>query len=325
MKVYLDKNEMPHTPPEYILNSIRESIKHINRYTPQKRVDTLRNFLAEYNEIDKKYFFLSPGSDILIKEFVFLYSKIDQIIIPDPTFIIIDNAVEKTTSSILKIKLSPPDFKFPYNFISSELEEPTLIILDNPNNPTGKLIIDTNGIKKLLQHENVFVLIDEAYYEFSKKTAIKLIEKYPNLAILRTLSKSFGLAGSGIGYMIAGEKIIEKFRGLEIMLPYPSVVAAISALKNTDYLKDYLKEIETEKKRIYKKLSELSIEIYSSKTNFLLINTRIPDIIKKLTEKGVYVYDASNYFSSGYLRVTIGTEKENNYFIHVLENIINNK
>ncbi|MFO7796053.1 MAG: pyridoxal phosphate-dependent aminotransferase [Promethearchaeati archaeon] len=325
MKVYLDKNEMPYPPPKNIINSVKECLKNINRYTPQEKVDELTALLANYNNIDEDRLFLSPGSDLLLKEFIFLYSNIEQIIIPDPTFIIIENAVEKLSTSVLKVKLSAPDFKFPVKFIKFELKQPTLIIIDNPNNPTGQLIINQKEVESLLQNKEVFLLIDEAYYEFSKQTVINLTEKYPNLAVMRTLSKSFGLAGSGIGYMVAGTEIRKKFNGLEIMLPYPSVIAATSALKNLDYLNEYINLMEKEKQRLIEQIRKFGFETYSSKTNFLLINTGIPNIAEKLANNKVYVYDASNYFSSGYIRVTISTEEENNYFLDVLEKIkINN-
>jgi len=322
MKAQLDKNEMPESPPDTILNAIKNSIKYINRYTPQKKVDNLKTLLAEYNNINKEYFFLSPGSDILIKEFIFLHSNIEQIIIPDPTFIIIENAVGKTSSSILKVKLSAPEFQFPHQQVLSEIDKSTLVVIDNPNNPTGKIIIDKEGIEQLLNNQNVILLIDEAYFEFSRQTVIELIEKYPNFAILRTLSKSFGLAGSGIGYMIASKDIMKRFSGLEIMLPYPSVIAAIAALKNRNYLDEYINSMQKEKEKMLERVNQLNIDVYPSKTNFLLMGTDQPDIAKKLAEKEIYVYDASNYLSPGYIRVTIGNKKENAYFLDVLENIL---
>ncbi|TXT64223.1 MAG: putative Histidinol-phosphate aminotransferase [Promethearchaeota archaeon] len=322
MKARLDKNEMPFLPPDVVLNSMKDSITNLNRYTPQEEVDGLTHLLAEYNNISPEAIFLSPGSDIIIKEFIFLHSTIDQIIIPDPAFIIIENSVEKTPSSILKVKLSAPNFHFPYDYLISEIEKPTLIVLDNPNNPTGKLIIDKKGIEDLLNNDNITLLIDEAYFEFSKYTVIDLIDTYPNLAILRTLSKSFGLAGSGIGYLIAGEKLRKKFKGLEIMLPYPSVTAASAALIHRDYIEEYRDLIKREKQKILKKCDHLNITAYPSSTNFVLINTEIPDIAKSLAERNILVYDASNYFTFGFIRVSIGLEKENEYFLETLEKIV---
>jgi len=319
---YLDKNEMPYPPPKSIRNAIKESLRHINRYTRQEQVDELLNVLSKYNNIDKETIVLSSGSDILIKEFIFLFSELSQLIIADPTFIIINNAALKSSSELLKVKLSEPEFKFPVDVIENELDKPSLIVLDNPNNPTGKLIITEEEVKALLNNENVILLIDEAYYEFSGITFLPLIKKFPNLAILRTLSKSFGLAGSGIGYLLAGKKIQEKFEGLDIMLPSPSVIGAISALNEKEYMNEYITQVNEEKKKMTNQLNNLGVICYPSSTNFLLVKTNTLNIAKKLAEKGVYVYDVSNYFNSNYIRVTIGSHNENEYFLQSMEEII---
>lgn len=315
-------NEMYKSPPKEIINPVKESINKINRYTPQKVVNVLIEELSQYTNVPQESIVLSSGSDLIIKEFIFLFSNNRQIIIAEPTFIVINNSAQNADSSLIKIRLNKPDFKIPLEALINELSTPSLIVFDNPNNPTGSLIITENDIKSILEHENIILLIDEAYFEFSKVSFIDLINDYPNLAILRTLSKSFGLAGSGIGFLIAGDLIRKKFQGLEIMLPYPSVIAGIEALRNQRYMINYVNEVETEKKRIMNLVSELGIEVYSSYTNFLLMKTKIQNISEKLAEKGVLVHDVSTQFGSEYFRVTIGSKNENNYFLDSLKNII---
>ena len=321
MKIKLNMNEMYKTPPKEILNPIKESINQINRYTPQKEVDTLMEQISHYAKVPYESIVLSSGSDLLIKEFIFLFSNNRQIIISEPTFIVINNSAQNTDSTLLKIRLSEPDFKISLEALIDELKQPSLIVFDNPNNPTGSLILTLNDIKSILEHENIILLIDEAYFEFSKVSYVKLLNNYPNLAILRTLSKSFGLAGSGIGYLIAGDLIRKKFQGLEIMLPYPSVIAGIKALEQPNYMIEYINEIETEKRRMISKISELGIKVYPSYTNFLLVKTKIQRISEKLEEQGVLVHNVSNQLGSEYFRVTIGSKKENDYFLNSLEKI----
>lgn len=325
MKIRLNMNEMYKTPPKDVITSVKESIDQINRYSSQKDVEHLIKQLSNYVEVPTESIFLSPGSDLLIKEVMFLFSVNRKIIIADPTFIIINNSAQSTDSPLLKIKLNEPNFQIPLEAIIKELDTPSLVVFDNPNNPTGNIIITQNDVKRILGNENVILLLDEAYFEFSKVSYVDLISKFPNLAIVRTLSKSFGLAGSGIGYLIAGGLIMKKLQGLEIMLPYPSVIAGIKALQNQKYMEDYVKEIEAEKKRITGISSELGVTIYPSFTNFLLIKTRIQNISKKLEESGVLVHDVSNQLGSNYFRITIGSEKENNIFLESLQNIINNE
>jgi len=322
MKIKLNMNEMYKSPPKEILNPVKESINEINRYTPQKEVDILIEELSRYTNVPPESIVLSSGSDLIIKEFIFLFSNNRQIIIAEPTFIVINNSAQNADSSLIKFRLNEPDFKISLEPLINELKTPSLIVFDNPNNPTGSLIITQKDIKTILENKNVILLIDEAYYEFSKVSFVDLIDRYPNLAILRTLSKSFGLAGSGIGYLIAGDLIRKKFQGLEIMLPYPSVIAGIEALRNKGYMTDYVNEVENEKKRIMNLVSELGIIVYPSYTNFLLMKTKIENISEKLAEQMVLVHDVSNQLSSEYFRVTIGSKKENDYFLNALKNIV---
>ncbi|MFX1371846.1 MAG: pyridoxal phosphate-dependent aminotransferase [Promethearchaeota archaeon] len=322
MKIQLNMNEMYKTPPKEILDPVKESINQINRYTPQKEVDALIEQISYYTEVPNESIVLSSGSDLLIKEFIFLFSNNRQIIITEPTFVVINNSAQKVNSPLLKIRISEPDFKISLDSFLNDLKRPSLIVFDNPNNPTGSLTLNQKDVKTILDNENVIMLIDEAYFEFSKVSFVKLINDYPNLAILRTLSKSFGLAGSGIGYLLTGDLIRKKFQGLEIMLPYPSVIAGIKALTYQEYMINYVNELQNEKLRISKYLTELGIRIFSSYTNFLLVKTNIPNITQILAKYGILVHDVSNQLSSEFFRVTISSKKENNYFLQIIEKII---
>jgi len=307
--------------PREITDPIKESIEFLNRYTPQNKVDELLSLLSTYTNSPKNSIILSSASDILLKEFIYLFSKNRQIIFADPSFFLINATCRKIYSSILKIRLKEPEFKFSIVPLIDELKKPTLIILDNPNNPTGNIILDNNEVNLILENENIIFLVDEAYFEFSKVSYANLIADYPNLAILRTLSKGFGLAGLGVGYIIGGETVQKRFFGINTLLPYPNAVAGISALKNKDYAIEYIKEVEREKNRIRSVASKLKISVFKSYTNFLLMKTNILNISKKLSEQGVLVLDVSKQLGSKYFRVTIGTKKENNYFLETLEKI----
>ncbi len=322
MQIRLDKNEMPEPPPTGIIEEVKLSIDQINRYTPQIEVNNLVGLLSEYANVPKEALILSSGSDILIKEFIYLFSRERQIVFADPTFFLITNAAQKTSSPILKVRLKEPEFNLPIKPLLEEINKPTLIVIDNPNNPTGNLLLDEKDVKTLLENEYVILLIDEAYFEFSKTSYATLINNYPNLAVSRTLSKSFGLAGSGIGYLIAGELTQQKFSGLDIMLPFPSVIAGIQALNNRNYMGEFINEVNQEKQRVMNSLSELGITVYPSYTNFLLIKTNIQDLPLKLEEKGIFVSNLSHYsLSSEFIRVTIGSKKENDLFIKVIRGI----
>ncbi len=323
MKIRLDKNEMPKPPPKEVIDAVKESVENINRYTPQGKVNELIDLLSAYAKVPKESLFLSFGSDVLIKEFIFLFSRGRQVILADPSFYLIKNAAQNTSSPILQIRLKEPEFKLSLAAIMDEINKPTLIVLDNPNNPTGSLIINQNDVKALLDNENVILLIDEAYFEFSNVTYAQMVREYQNLAVVRTLSKSFGLAGSGIGYLIMADLIKEKFKGLEVMLPYPSIIAAIHALRNKDYTIKYIEEMKQEKKRVMNFLLNLGITVYESHANFLLMKTKFPDIPQMLAKHDIFISNLSNYsLSPEHIRVTVGSKDENDYFLNTIKNFI---
>ncbi len=119
MDIRLDKNEMPGPPPEKIINAMKQSIDKINRYTPQYYVDQLVNLLSIYASVPQESIILSSGSDILIKEFIYLFSN-RQIIIPDPTFFLITNTAQKIGSPLIRVRLREPEFKFNIKILLEE-------------------------------------------------------------------------------------------------------------------------------------------------------------------------------------------------------------
>ncbi|MBY9021628.1 MAG: aminotransferase class I/II-fold pyridoxal phosphate-dependent enzyme, partial [Candidatus Lokiarchaeota archaeon] len=181
MLVRLDRNEMAIKLPKVITDPIKESIEFLNRYTPQSKVDELLSLLSTYTNSPKNSIIISSASDILLKEFIYLFSKNRQIILADPSFFLINATCKKIYSSILKVRLKEPEFKFSIVPLIDELKKPTLIILDNPNNPTGNIILDKNEVKLILENENIIFLVDEAYFEFSNVSCANLIADYPNL------------------------------------------------------------------------------------------------------------------------------------------------
>ena len=112
MLIRLDRNEMSIKLPREITDPIKESIESINRYTPQSKVDELLSLLSTYTNSPKNSIIISSASDILLKEFIYLFSKNRQIILADPSFFLINATCRKTYSSILKVRLKEPEFKF---------------------------------------------------------------------------------------------------------------------------------------------------------------------------------------------------------------------
>jgi len=314
----LHMNELPYLPPQRVTEAAKKGLEKINRYADTGDLETFRSILADYADVDRERIFFGPGSDMLLKEITYLFSRGRKIVMVHPTFLPTVKSARQSATKLVRIRLSAPNFKLDTGILLEELtrqNEPSLVIIDNPNNPTGKILLDEKAVKDILNLQNVLLVIDEAYYEFSGKTFASLVKNYPNLCISRSLDKAFSLAGLRIGYIIAGDSFIRGLADFYVYLPQPSLCAAMEALKNTGYAVENVAKITGERKRIFKSLRKLNIDVYDTETNFLVVKSALPDIEERLQGNGILVSDLRNALGYGFIRVSIGLPEENNTFL----------
>jgi len=192
------------------------------------------------------------------------------------------------------------------------------MLVDNPNNPTGKLILDNTLIEKILKNNNSLLVVDEAFYEYSTHTFAPFIEKYQNLAIIRTMDKAFSLAGLRLAYLLAGEYFLKYLSDYPQLLSKPTIYAAIDSLQNPSEMNQNVMAVISEKERVSKTLKELNFEIYPSFTNFLLVKSPIAELQTILLQKDIQIYDLSNTYLSNFYVITIGTFDENDVLINTI-------
>jgi histidinol-phosphate aminotransferase len=315
-------NENPYLPTDNIFKAAITGLEKLNRYSELKYINELKNLLGKYNNVPANRIILSHGSDLLLREIINVFSKGRKIIMASPSFFPITQYALRQAEKITKIQLSPPAFKLNSNLLLAQLDEPTLLIIDNPSNPTGKILLDNDLVVKILQNKNALLLVDEAYYEFSGQTFVELIEKYPNLAITRTMDKAFSLAGLRLGYLLMGDYFKQYFTDFPTYLSTPTIMGAIEALKGSEYMNTNITKILHEKEKIKKALTDIGIIVFSSKTNFILIKTDIPDIAIKLKEAGILIKDISDEWLQGYYRISIGLPGENNSLLSTIKEFI---
>ncbi|MFX1285847.1 MAG: pyridoxal phosphate-dependent aminotransferase [Promethearchaeota archaeon] len=321
MKIRLNMNEIPYPPPPNIIQAAEKGLSQLNRYASPEHRDLIKKFLAKYSGVPKKYIIAYPGSDLILREIIHIFSKERKVVMVYPTFLPTYYAAKQFAYKLTKIPLKPPNFSLNVDLLNNELKEPSLIIIDNPNNPTGKILLDKKIVETILENTNALLVIDEAYYEFTNFTFADMVEEYPNLAIARTISKAFGLAGTRIGYIIGGDTFLEVFSSLSIMLPQVSLLAAIEAIKNPEYIKKNIELTIKERERVRDDLKKMGFQVYPSTTNFLLIKTDIPSIGAKLDKKEILVLDLTDKWLPGFIRVAVGTEKENDVFLSNMREI----
>ncbi len=319
----LHLNELPWPPPKEVLDAARKGLEKLNRYSDEKKLQELMFKLGDYTGIASERIILSPGSDILLREAVHLFTQQRKVVTLCPSFLPTVTSARQTTNQLTRLRLSLPDFRLNMDLLKSELEGPCLLILDNPNNPTGKIVISPDEVKTLLEKEDVLLIVDEAYYEFSGITCANLVEKYPNLLVTRTMDKVFSLAGARIGFGLAGDVFLKKLSDFFIYLPQIALYACLAALDKKELMKERVNFIIEERKRLVEKLLTEGVEVYDTSANFILINSPIPEVVEELKKEGILITDLSHQMPQGFIRITIGKAEENNQFFNKFQKLRN--
>jgi histidinol-phosphate aminotransferase len=314
--VFLDANE----------NSLGSPLDtNYNRY-PDPLQLRLKTRLAALKNVKTAQIFLGNGSDEAIDLLfrAFCEPQKDNVILLPPTYgmYAVQGNIQGTELRYAALNADfAPDFQSVFNQIN---EHTKIIFLCSPNNPTGNSL-PIDFIEKLLLNFNGLVIVDEAYIDFSEqKSWTQFLDKYPNLVVLQTLSKAWGLAGLRIGMAIANAQIINVLN--KIKYPYnlndATIDLAEKALQNVDKFKENLAILISEKKRLAANLSQLKIveKVFPSDANFLLIKVKnANETYQFLAKNGIVVRNRTNEkHCENCLRITVGTSVENDTLIALL-------
>ncbi len=317
--IKLDIMENPYNLPVKIKKKIRERLNKIsfNRY-PDPSASLLRKGLEAYTGIDKDMILVGNGSDEIILDILLAFGGMKKrVIFPIPTFPMYEIMGKMTGCETIGIPLKEGFEIDSERIIKEATKGKSIIFIAYPNNPTGNCF-KKEGIEKIIKETESMVIIDEAYFEFSKKTFAPFLKFHNNLAIIRTFSKGFGLAGLRVGYILANTPFIDCLK--RVKLPYNlnrlSQEIAIIALSEFALLKTLIDKIIKEREWLYLNLSEIAgIEVYPSEANFILFKAEKPEILyAHLLKGGILIKIIGNY-----LRVSMGKHKENKVFIEAIK------
>jgi histidinol-phosphate aminotransferase len=313
-EIFLDANESPYQTP-------------YNRYPDPLQWDVKKK-LAEIKGVKPEQIFLGNGSDEAIDLLIraFCEPNQDSILITEPTYGMYSVCADVNAVNLQRVLLTP-DFDLDLEAIPNTFDATTKIIfLCSPNNPTGNLL-DRDKIIQVLKRFYGLVVIDEAYIDFAKsKSFTQELEKYPNLVILQTFSKAWGLAGLRLGMCFASEAIINVLN--KIKYPYNVNVRtqalALDALENAHVKEAWVKEIVKERSKLMKAVSKLEItqHVYPSDGNFFLVRVNdASDTYQYLLDQGIIVRDRSRVtLCYNCIRITVGTPEENERLLTALKN-----
>lgn len=318
--IKLASNENNYGPSPRVVEALQEYIKNVNVYPymdPELRVET-----AEYCGVGKDSVVMGNGSDELLDLILKAFRGPVLGFYPSFSGYVLCSQImgEMYVKSNLK-----QDFSLSMEGFMKDAENTNLIFLCNPNNPTGS-VIDEGDIVEILELGKITV-VDEAYYEFCGRTVASLIEDYNNLIVLRTFSKAFALGGLRVGYGLSNPKIIDLLSGVKQPFSVSSIsqVAALAALDDIPYMENSVKKIVADRETLYNNLSR-RFRTFKSKANFILIDTspmKSREFFDRLIDEGIIVRDLGKFdgFSGEYVRISIGTRKENMKLIDVVDSM----
>jgi histidinol-phosphate aminotransferase len=303
-------------------------LKWYNRY-PDPHQLKVKEKLSEIKRVPVENIFLGNGSDecIDILQRAFCEPGIDNIIICPPTYGMYEVCANTNNVPVKKVKLTP-GFQLDLEAIEKAIDENTkMIFLCSPNNPTANSL-NHEDIEAILNNYFGLVVIDEAYINFSRQKSFSTqLNEYPNLVVMQTLSKAWGLAALRLGITLASEEIIAVMN--KIKPPYninqASQELVLEALHEVEQVNEMIKEIVKEREVLTEALVNLSFveKVYPSDANFLLVKMNDPvSVYKKLLEQGIVVRDRSKVeLCEGCLRITVGTAEENQTLLYALATI----
>ena len=325
--IKLNTNECPYPPAPGVEKLMAELDCNALRLYPDSNTTPLVNALAEYYHVNPGQVFVGVGSDdVLAMAFMTFFNSDKPILFPDVTYSFYDVWADlyripyKTCALDEEWHINPGDYKQPNGGV----------IFPNPNAPTG-VLEGLDVVEEILQaNPDVVVIVDEAYVDFGGVSALPLLEKYDNLLVVQTFSKSRSMAGLRIGFCIGSEKMIGylndvKFSFNSYTMNLPSQILGVEAVKDDAYFKSVTAKIVSTRERVKKELKNLGFSFPDSKTNFIFVShEKVPaeQIFKALREADIYVRFWNKPRINNSLRITIGTDEQMDRLIAFLKDYL---
>jgi len=298
------------------------------REYPLGRTERLVEAIASYVNLPKQMVGIGNGSDqildIILSNFA---SKKTKILTSNPTFGFFEERCKLYQIPTIKIPFAQ-NMTLDIDDFMSKSKQADILYLDSPNNPTG-FQFKKEEITELVKKFDGIVIVDEAYGEFSDYSLASLTKKFENLIVVKTFSKTFGLAGLRLGYVLSNKKFIDVFSRV-LQYPYPlntlAIEAGILALQKIKQIQETTQIIKEERTRIIKKLRESgAFDVFDSKANFVLFDARGADkrIYTALLEQGISIRKLGKIGKhEGCLRVTVGTKDMNSKFLLAIRDLL---
>lgn len=321
--IKLNANENPYPPAPEVYNAIKcFDAGSLNKY-PDANARTLSAAIAEDLGLNMSNIFVGNGSDdVLALAFRAFFNSDKPVLFPDITY-----SFYPVWCNMLGIPFDTPAVDGDFNIsVRDYARENGGVVICNPNAPTS-IGQGVDFIREILdENPDSVVISDEAYVDFGGDTALPLLNEYPNLAVVRTFSKSRSMAGLRIGFCAAGDELISALRAAKDSYnSYPvdsvAIAAGIASVGNKDYFNKTIEKIIATRSRLTAALRDMGFVLPDSSTNFLFVHHpkhKAEDIYRYLVSKDIYVRFFNKPRINDHLRITIGTDNEIDALISAL-------
>ena len=325
--IKLNTNENPYGPSE----NVRKAMEAIDidrcRLYPDPDVTKLVKSIADYYGMDNNQVFVGVGSDdVLSMCFLTFFNGNKPVLFPDITY-----SFYSVWADLYRIPYEKQALDEDFNIKPQDYyKENGGVIFPNPNAPTG-LYMGLDKVRDIIEHNrDVVVIVDEAYIDFGGETALPLIDKYDNLVVVRTFSKSRSMAGLRIGYAISNPELIKalndvKYSYNSYTMNRPSLVLGVESIHDDAYFREKVGQIIATRERFVKEIAELGFTCLPSSANFVFAtHESIPakEIFAAAKENNIYVRYFDKPRIDNYLRISIGTDAEMDVFVSFLSKYV---
>lgn len=322
--IKLNTNENPYPPAPGVGKVIQNFDCEVLRKYPDPDVSALTSALAKQYGLDRGQVFVGVGSDdVLAMSFLTFFNSGKPVLFPDITYSFYD-----VWADLYRIPYECQPLDEDFCIKKEDYMKPNGgIVLANPNAPTG-VMTELAVIEEIIAaNQDVVVIVDEAYVDFDGRSCVPLIEKYDNLLVVQTFSKSRALAGMRIGYAMGSQKLIQylkdvKFSFNSYTMNALTIAAGVASLEDEAYFRQNLAKVVATRERAKKELARLGFVFGDSKTNFIFAaHKTVPaqEIFEALRASKIYVRHWNKPRIANYLRISVGTDEEMDRLFAFLE------
>lgn len=323
--IKLNTNENPYPPAPGVEEAAREFKTDSLRLYPEfSEGSELSEVLANYYNVGKNQIFIGVGSDdVLSQIFLTFFNSDKPVLFPDITY-----SFYEVWADLYKIPYERPQLGEDFRIRKEDYyKENGGVVIANPNAPTA-ISESRSFIEDIVSHnQDVIVVVDEAYIDFGGESAIPLVEKYDNLLVVQTFSKSRSMAGMRIGYAIGNADLIKalsdvKYSINSYTMNRTSLSFGVKAVQDEEYFRNTIEKIIKDREWTKERLSEIGFKCLESSANFLFVThpeKKAEEIFLKLKENNIYVRYFNKPKIDNYLRITIGKREEMERLIEVLK------